>query len=392
MEHISNSELRAFIERRLLPDQLLMVDDHLAVCSDCRAVMEREIRVGRTVSGLQTSFAVSEPHLDYEQILSLALGRKIPPPFEQHAANCASCAFEAEDLRNFVAETGALSRPFREVQPIAPKPRILSWRPRLVWSAVAAAVILGAGFYWQISHHTSRSGAELASLRDGGTQLSLDKNGKLHGAEALQSDQREALQASLTSGRLPVNIPSNLTPNQQETLLGAPTATRPFKVIAPVSQVVIDNQPTFTWERMPAATGYRIRVYAAGYEKIAESPVLQGDSWQANRPLARGQTYTWTVTAESPKGEVRAPAPPQPEAAFEVADTGTAARLEQASASHGTDHLLLAILYARDGAIDEARAQLDLLALQNPGSKLVDQLRASLNQSAPSPISTNPAQ
>jgi hypothetical protein len=48
-------------------------------------------------------------------------------------------------------------------------------------------------------------------------------------------------------------------------------------------------------------------------------------------------------------------------------------------------------LYARAGAVDEARAQIDTLAAENPDSKLVRQLRASLPQE-PSPIRKNDAQ
>jgi len=232
----------------------------------------------------------------------------------------------------------------------------------------------------------------VASLRDGDYQLSLDKNGQLHGAETLRPDQREALETTLASGRLAVGSASHFNTSQQETMLGAPVTAPLFKVISPVNRVVIDDRPTFAWDPMPSATGYRVRVYAAGYHKIVESPLVHGTSWQTNPSLQRGQTYTWTVTAESPRGEIREPAPPQPEAAFQVVDTHTATTLEQASSSRGTDHLLLAVLYARAGVVDEARIQLDQLAAQNPGSKLVDQLRVSLNQSAPSPISTKAAQ
>jgi hypothetical protein len=392
MEHISNPELRAFFDRQLPPDRLLEVDDHLAVCLACRAALEREARVGPAVAGLQVDFAATEPHLEYEQLLGLAEGRKVPAEVEHHAKLCSSCAHEVEELRKFVAETDKVSRVFRVVDPVVPRARIARWLPNLIWSGLAAAILLGAGLYWLGSHHAPPGGTTVASLRDGDHELSLDKSGKLHGAEGLEPGQQEAMQTAMASGRLAVNEPSNFTTPQQETLLGAPVAAASFKVISPVGQVVIDDRPTFTWEPMPTANGYRVRVYAAGYRKIAESPLVPGTAWQATTSLPRGNSFTWTVTAESPKGEVRAPAPPQPEAAFQVIDTDTAAALVGAANSHRADHLLLAILYARAGVTNEARAQLDQLAVQNPGSKLVDQLKSSLNQAAPSPIRTNAAQ
>ncbi|MFZ0301303.1 MAG: hypothetical protein WAL75_01405 [Terracidiphilus sp.] len=392
MEHIFNPDLRTFLERHLPPDQVLVLDDHLAVCPECRAALEREAQAGPAFAGLQADFIASETHLEYEQVLGLAEGKKVSAEVEFHATHCGSCAYQVEELRQFVADTAEVSRSSSALQPVARRAQILSWKPRLAWSALAATIILGAGLYWQSSVHTTKSAATLASLRDGDYELSLDESGQLRGAEGLQPDQRQALRTALDSGRLAVKKISAFTAGQQETMLGAPVAPAPFKVISPLNRVVIDDRPTFTWEAMPAATGYRVRVYASGYRKIAESSLIRGTSWQAASALPRGQSYTWTVTAEGPKGEVRSPAPPQPEAEFKVIDAFTAAILGRASSSRGTDHLLLAVLYARAGVIDEARAQLDLLAVQNPGSKLVEQLKASLNQVVPSPIRTNAAQ
>jgi hypothetical protein len=143
---------------------------------------------------------------------------------------------------------------------------------------------------------------------------------------------------------------------------------------------------------MAAATGYRVRVYASGYRKVAESPLQKALEWHSTIALPRGQVYSWTVTAEGPQGQVRQPAPPQPEAEFQVMAEGAAADLNAAASSHAANHLLLAVLYARAGALNEARAQVDQLAGQNPNSPLVAELRASLDQGVPSPISRNAAQ
>ena len=268
MDHIANPELRAFLDRHLQPVRLLEVDDHLADCPDCRAAMEREARVGNAVASLHADFGSTEPHLKYEQLLSLAEGRQVPTEVAQHGARCSSCAYEVQDLRNFVAETAEVPRSFRVIQPAKSRARILEWRPRPIWSALAAAVLIGAGIYWYASLHTPQSETTIASLNDGDYQLSLDKRGQLHGAEGLEPDQREAIQNALASGRLPVIRPTTVTTNQQETLLGAPVAAPLFKVLSPVGKAVMEDRPTFAWEPMPTATGYRVRVYGAGYHKI----------------------------------------------------------------------------------------------------------------------------
>ena len=141
------------------------------------------------------------------------------------------------------------------------------------------------------------------SLRDGNLKLSLDKSGQLHGADGLPEKERDALQAALTTGRLEADLPSNLAASKAETMLGDSAAAPLFKVTSPVDRVVSDDRPTFTWESMMrGASGYRVRVYAGGYRKVAESPVLHELSWQSPVALARGENYTWTVTASSSAG------------------------------------------------------------------------------------------
>jgi thioredoxin-like negative regulator of GroEL len=66
--------------------------------------------------------------------------------------------------------------------------------------------------------------------------------------------------------------------------------------------------------------------------------------------------------------------------------------IESALRGQTNGHLLLAELYAKAGAVDEARAELDLLAAENPNDATVKELKASLDQATPSPIKTKPAQ
>src|SRR5208337_584643 len=134
MEHISNTELRAFLKRHLPPDRLLEVDDHLAACPACRASLESEAQIVPALAGMQAYFGVTQAHLEYEQLLSLAEGQRVPAELEHHATICSSCAHEVEDLRGFVAETTQASRSFRVIQPVVPRGRVLGWRQRLIWS------------------------------------------------------------------------------------------------------------------------------------------------------------------------------------------------------------------------------------------------------------------
>jgi len=303
--------------------------------------------------------------------------------FEEHYFDCPACLAQVEALQAVAHELGSQPQKLRR----APIP----WPVRVaVPAAIAAGLVLAF-----VGYHSSQKPVQQASaaqLRDGNLTLSLDKTGQLHGAEGLPEKERGALQAALTTGRLEADLPSNLVASKAETMLGDPAATPLFKVSSPVDRVVSDDRPTFKWESMRGASGYRVRVYAGGYRKVAESPVLHDLSWQSPVALARGENYTWTVTASSSTGEVRTPAPPQPEAVFQVMGSGPATDIESALRGPANDHLLLAVLYAKAGAVDEARAELDRLAAENPNSPVIAQMKASLDQATPSPIKTKAAQ
>jgi len=395
MKHLSNPELKAFLKRDLPPASLLEFDDHLAVCPACRAALESEAQAGPLVAHLQRSFVAVGRHLAYEQLRMLAEGEAVPAEAKRHATNCAACMAEVAELRQFVAQVVAMPRAAMGTTRTATAPKRVSfWQSHPVWSGLAAAALLAAvaGGFWRASLHGSPAEAVVASLRDGNSELSLDKSGRLHGAENLAQDEQNALRAALETGRLTANLPANLSGRHAETMLGAPQAIAPFKVLSPMACVTVDQRPTFAWEPMQGAKGYRVRVYGSGYRKVAESPLLSENEWQSAVPLARGESYTWTVTAEGPGGEVREPAPPQPEAGFKIMDGDGADALKRAAQTHAGDPLLLAALYARAGAMNEARLQIDRLAEQNGRSPLVVQLKASLDQDVPSPMKTKAAQ
>lgn len=395
MKHLSNPELLAFLKRDLPAASLLEFDDHLAACPECRDALAREAQAGPLVAHLQKTFAAAKKHLEYEQLRMLAEGETVPAEVERHAAECAKCAAELKELRQFAVDVAAMPRvSVGNFKAAAGPQRVYFFRAHPVWSGLAAAALLAAvaGGYWRTTVRVEPAEPVIASLRDGNNDLSLDKSGRLHGAENLAPDEQNELKAALETGRLAANLPASLSGRHAETMLGAPVAAAPFKVISPLDCVVVDERPIFAWEPMAGAVGYRARVYAAGYRKVAESPLLRDTKWQSTMALTRGESYTWTVTAEGPQGEERQPAPPQPEAGFKVMDAVGADALKNAVRAHAGNPLLLAVLYARAGAVDEARAQIDLLAGQNGQNQLVAQLKASLDQEVPSPMKTNAAQ
>jgi hypothetical protein len=396
MKHVSNLEIQGFIQRDLQPAALLEFDDHLSECAECQAALEQAC-VAYSDSQFAAAFAGTEPHLTYEELRAFAANDPIASAVTAHAARCKDCAREAAELRAFADELDRTPRAILEDM-AATDPKGRRYRINPAWFALAATilVIAIAGVYWRYSPRQEIGANVVASLRDGDAQLTLNSSGQLQGAKALSAEQQDLLKAALMSGRLPSGLPPEFAGQKTETMLGAPEAAASFNVLSPVNRVSMDDRPTFQWEVLAGATAYRVAIYGTDYQKVAESPVLHQTKWQAPVALPRGSLYTWTVTANGPNGAIHSPAPPQPEAMFKVISADQAAALAQAAQEHAGDPLLMAALYARAGAVDEAQAQIDKLAGQNPNSVLVAQLKASLAASsraqAPSPIKTNAAQ
>ena len=94
------------------------------------------------------------------------------------------------------------------------------------------------------------------------------------------------------------------------------------------------------------------------WREAKRSPTPSGRS---PRPLPRGVTLSWQVTATTARGAVQAPVPPAPEARFRVADARTVASLDDARRVARGSHLLLAIAYRRAGIVDAMNAELEAL-------------------------------
>jgi hypothetical protein len=95
--------------------------------------------------------------------------------------------------------------------------------------------------------------------------------------------------------------------------------------------------------------------------------------------------YLWQVSATKNGQQVVAPAPPAPEAKFELLDLSQANELEQLKREQPNAHLALGRAYASRGVLDEAEREFrlvsdsdvdyalaqkfihDLEALRNPG-------------------------
>lgn len=350
--HLTEGEFTGYRARTLAPDELLRVDGHLAECAECRD------RIGFTaglIRNLRTEFSA---HLDYDQTVACAEGRN-PPDWEQHVRECPMCRAEVEDLREFRSQLSQTQR-----EPVVIPIRRAVWQ-RPAWLAAAAAILLVAGLaIWSLRPSSPPQAPQIAQ------QPAKSQE------PALPPEQQAALQLALASQKLERAPVLDRLIAKRGVLLGTPAEGKTFDILAPMGTVVVTDRPAFRWQPVRGATSYRVSVFDENFEKVTESPDLPAPEWQPGDPLPRGRVFNWQVTAKVGGETVRAPVPPAAEARFQVVSEDAATQIETARREHPENHLLLAVLCAKAGALDESAKEVDALAATN--ATLAQALRQSL--------------
>jgi len=216
--------------------------------------------------------------------------------------------------------------------------------------------------------------APLLAIQDGGSVIQLQRDGSIRGV-ALSGPEAAAVREALTSGRIDVAARVTTLQRERGTLMGN-TAAGGFDAVSPLATMLRGTRPEFSWTQLGEDATYRVEVYDEGRNLVLQSPAVHDLAWTADRELARGHDYVWQVIATRGNERLVAPRPPAPEAHFGVVDDAAAARLDAATRSGS--HLVRALAYAREGVVDDARRELDVLARLNPGSSQVQRLARNL--------------
>jgi len=247
-----------------------------------------------------------------------------------------------------------------------------------MWAGAAAVVLLAAFLGFRaVRTDNHPAPALVAQLNDAGGSIKLDSAGQLATPSPLGADAVAQIKDALLHQRIETSPAIAQLVSPQGTLLGDTGPPSALQLAAPLGTVTPSDKPVFRWKPVPSAT-FVVSIYDAKYQKVAESPVLRQPEWTPGRPLPRGQIYTWQLAASVKGKQVRAPFPPAPEARFQVLSQAEAEQLEKAQSELVSSHLLLGILYARAGALDEAERELTALLAANPDSQLAQELLASV--------------
>jgi anti-sigma factor RsiW len=421
-EHLSSAQIVDYRRRTLMPAELLVVDDHLAECAECRRLIESTLN--NDVAGLYadlTAKAAAGPHLSFDQSAAYVDGlltgedRRM---VEDHLASCALCAPLTDDLRAFRNEIAPeLDREYSPQKSAERHPKA-PWRSRAaagiravlpqipLWIYAAPVLLLAAVAVWSIGSWqrtgpqiadksptpapspsvnatppappTSEAAPIVVKLNDGGSSLTLDAQGRLTGAGQWPSEYRQMAVDALSNQKAPGSTLMAGLSRRGSSLMGGDDAGRRFAVIEPAGKILLSDRPVFKWTRLVGADGYVVEIYDAQFKLISSSPMLTDLSW-APPQLPRGQTYSWQVKATGGGQEFIAPHPTAPQAKFRILDQAAASEIARARRDYASSHLLLGLLYARAGLIDEAEREFRALQKANPHSDVARKLTASLH-------------
>jgi hypothetical protein len=218
------------------------------------------------------------------------------------------------------------------------------------------------------------------TLQDGERMVSLDGQGRSAGLEGLPPRWRRAIESALLARR--VNKPAVLEALSTETeiMLGSPGKTGVGDIISPFGTVVESDHPLFRWRALSGETSYIVTVFDSQYNRVAQSGLLPATEWMPNQALQRGTTYVWKVTARHNGEEIISPTPPAPEARFRVLEQAVADELARARRLHPNSHLMMGVLYARAGMVDEAEREFQALVESNSNSSVARSLLLSVRE------------
>jgi hypothetical protein len=405
--HLTKTQIEEYSRHSLSAVALLSVSDHLSLCDACRLQVQRVLNCDEAYLAFRNG--VFEPqtepvHLTFEQITNL-VDETLPAEELQvakdHLSSCQQCYLAYDDLRAFKDQVEPellhSQDQFHTPKVAAEKKSLIQFWPKslIFGSALAAFLLVASGWVvlraLRLSDQkttlgttaikvaapttTPSSSTLIAMLYDGASQVRLDAEGKLSGVEQLPPAYQEMVKRALSSQELERSpLLAGLTPTESVPRGSDEEVGSKFSLIEPVRTVTLSEHPTFRWMRLSGATGYLVEIYDEMFDPVASSPRLGQPRWKMAQTLKRGAIYYWQVKAIKDGKEMISPHSPAPQVKFRVLDEAKASELWRARQAYGSSHLVLGLLYAEAGLLDEAEAEFRSLQKENPGSAITGQL------------------
>lgn len=343
--HLTNDDIERYQAHTMTPSEIQQFREHSDACQECRSKLDVEWGGAGALKALFSE----EP--DEQELVLFAAGRltgERAAAIERHISDCEACAEAVADLRQFAVENR---------RPAA--------RSTWVWGAIAATVVvttsLGSMFLSQPA-----APREVASLHDGARSIGWTASGEFRGLDGLNSEESGWIRDAVLSRR--IALKPGLPQAEAGTLRGD-YETQSFALGMPINRRVLSDRPEFRWEAPPGNWRFQVTVFDLNDQVVSQGETTAAQ-WQPASPLPRGQQLGWQVTARSGPIQLLVPKPPAPRIYFEIVSRDAANRIERAKGISPVSHLLLAVLYAREGLDTEAKEEMQVLAKSNDPSLL----------------------
>jgi anti-sigma factor RsiW len=438
-QHPTEQQLMEYKRRTLAPDAFLVIHRHVSECARCAARCYEPSQARTDYETLLTALTPATDEPPYHLTAETAAGYVTDDLDEidreaavTHLEVCAECAVTVARLRAAREDSAYASANLAETPTATDaladdRNRWQLWPARLsrpsplqlAAAVLTLAVLLGAAWLLlrarnaqtpklvrddtplapaneSLPPDTNRTPAPspqtepareqpaqiVLALNDSGRQVTLDEQGNLAGLEQLPERVRMQIKSALINQRLARPSALDELDSRTGTLRGEGERNGlPFRLLAPLGVVVESDRPTFRWQPLAGAERYDVTVTDDQLNEVATSGPVTTTYWRAPRSLARGATYSWQVTAHKKGGpSFTSPAPPAPQAKFQVLAQTRLTELQHARRLYPNSHLALGMLYAQAGLLDDAAREFQALARDNPQSdvarKLLREVRA----------------
>ncbi len=290
-------------------------------------------------------------HLSEEQILAFKARTLSPSELLQaddHLSSCSACRDRLWNNLNADRMVASLRNQLHS----AADPSARRKGPTFRWTAAAAIVLIASAAAGSLRLFRSPEAPAPAAQIQPAVPQKIPA--------PLPPEYQEALDIAKREGKVERASVLNELIRKEGTLLAGGSAEPSYSVVAPAGTIVLTDRPWLKWQAVPGATRYFVSIFDADFNNVAQSPSIAATEWQVVQPLPRGISFTWQVTATVKGDSVRFPKPPAPEAVFRVLDSAKADELERTKQLRGESHLLMGILYAREGLLDDAEIELKL--------------------------------
>lgn len=230
-------------------------------------------------------------HLTQEDLEAYAAGRLAAArssSCQTHLESCEACRAELEDLRAFKGELAGFSRPAPKGREIARGKRSRGLSLPLSASVAAVIVAVASIVLWMRHEKPRTSKSPMA--------MAAPPPPAAPPAASTQTDVTRAAPAVHAVALSPA--PDADRPRGSASPSpAAPDASKAFALLGPLGKTISETRPEFSWQPLPGAIRYSVAIVDERLHPVQRSRALRTTVWRPRRPLRRGRTYLWQVTA-----------------------------------------------------------------------------------------------